>query len=272
MTCEEFEELSGAFALDAVTPTERLAAEEHLATCARCTRLFKEIRGVVSLLPLSVPQVPPPPALKERILATIREEGNTVTGKPIQRIASVQPQQPQQPQQPLRARRPRWNVGILVAAAVLMFCLLGGSLAWSISLNHQVAELQQQVTQLTRHPATSSNVVSYSVKGTKVVQGATGLLYYYPQQHVTVLVMYGLPRPQGVHVYQGWLLHTSGKSITSVTSIGLLNSVNGTASVSFAGNVTGYDAAAVSIEPGPFATPNAPKGSVVALGSLKHAA
>jgi Anti-sigma-K factor rskA/Putative zinc-finger len=264
MTCEEFEELSGAFALDAVTPAEHLAAEEHLATCARCTRLFKEIRGVVSLLPLSVPQIPPPPALKERILATIREESNTATGQPTQRIASVQPQQLQ------RARRPRWNPGILVAAAVLIFCLLGGSLAWSISLNHQVAVLQQQVTQLTTHPPTSSNVVSYSVKGTNVVQGATGLLYYYPQQHVTVLVMYGLPRTQGVHVYQGWLLHTNGKNITSVTSIGLLNTVNGTASVSFAGNVTGYDAAAVSIEPGPFATPNAPKGSVVALGSLKH--
>jgi hypothetical protein len=29
MTCEEFEELSGAYALDAVTPAERLAAEAH---------------------------------------------------------------------------------------------------------------------------------------------------------------------------------------------------------------------------------------------------
>ncbi len=55
MTCGEFEELSGAYALDAVTPAERLAAEAHLATCARCTRLFQETRGVVSLLPLSVP-------------------------------------------------------------------------------------------------------------------------------------------------------------------------------------------------------------------------
>jgi len=62
MTCEEFEELSGAFALDAVTPAERQAAETHLATCVRCTRLFQEMRSVVSLLPLSVPQISPPPS------------------------------------------------------------------------------------------------------------------------------------------------------------------------------------------------------------------
>ncbi len=74
MTCGEFEELSGAYALDAVTPAERLAAEAHLATCARCTRLFQETRGVVSLLPLSVPQIPPPPSLQGRILSVIRDE------------------------------------------------------------------------------------------------------------------------------------------------------------------------------------------------------
>jgi len=264
MTCEEFEELSGAFALDAVTPAEQLEAKEHLATCAKCARLFQEMRGVVSLLPLSVPQIPPPPALQDRIFAAIREESNGIAEQPIRRNTRVRLQQPQ------RAWRPRWNPGTLVAAAALMFCLLGGSLAWNFSLNHQIAVLQQQVTQLTTHPPTSSNVVSYSVKGTNPALGATGLMYYYPQQHVSMLVMYGLPQPKGTHVYQGWLLHTNGKGITSVTSIGLLNIINGTASVSFAGNVSGYDAAAISIEPGPIATPKAPKGSVVALGSLKH--
>ena len=84
MTCEEFEELSGAYALDAVTPAERLAAEAQLATCARCTRLFQETRGVVSLLPLSVPQIPPPPSLQGRILSAIRDESNSITGQPTQ--------------------------------------------------------------------------------------------------------------------------------------------------------------------------------------------
>ena len=269
MTCEEFEDISGAFALDAVTPAERQAAEAHLASCARCTRLFQEMRGVVSLLPLSVPQLTPPPSLQGRILAAIQDESQSAGSQPApaQRISSLQSQFPQHTK-----RRASWNPRTLVAAAVLMLCLLGGSLAWNLSLNHQVAVLQQQIAQLSgNHPAPTT-VVSYEVKGTNPTQGATGRLYYYSKENVTVLVMNGLPQPQGTHVYQGWLLHTNGKNITGVISIGLLNITNGTASVAFPGNVSGYDAAAVSIEPGPVATPKAPKGSVVALGSLKQTA
>lgn len=266
MTCEEFEEIAGAFALDAVTPTEREAAEAHLAGCTRCTHMLQEMRGVVSLLPLSVPQVSPSPALQGRILSAVHEESRSAAGQPAQGIARTQIQSPR------RTRRPRWNPRILVAAAVLMLCLLGGSLAWNISLNNQITTLQQQITRLTAHSTAPANVVSYTVNGTNPSQGATGKLYYYPRQNVTVLVMYGLPQPQGSHVYQGWLLHTKGKNITGTTSIGLLNIVNGKASVSFSGDISGYDATAISMEAGPTATPNAPKGSVVALGSLKHTA
>jgi len=53
MTCEEFEELSGAFALDAVTPAERLAAEEHLATMRKvCSSVPGNTRRGLSLTTL----------------------------------------------------------------------------------------------------------------------------------------------------------------------------------------------------------------------------
>jgi anti-sigma factor RsiW len=50
MTCEEFEELSGAYALEAVTPAEREAAQAHLAGCAACTHRLQELRAVVKRL------------------------------------------------------------------------------------------------------------------------------------------------------------------------------------------------------------------------------
>lgn len=246
MTCEEFEELSGAYVLDAVTPAERQAAEAHLATCVKCTHLLEELRGVVTLLPLSVPQVDPPAALKDRVLAAIRQE-------------SMQANRP-----PARlTRRRSWNPRILVAAAVLMLCLLGGMTAWNVSL-------QQQLANATAHRAAPSSVATYTVKGTSADKGAIGRLFYFAQQNITVLVMHGLPNLQGVHVYQGWLLHLNGSSVTGVTSIGLLNVENGGATLSFPGNITGYDAAAISLEAGPTATPIAPKGSLVALGSLNR--
>jgi len=260
MTCDEFEEISGAYALDAVTSAERHAAEAHLASCVKCTTLLQELRGVVSLLPLSVPQIKPSPTLQERILTAVRQESQ---GNVVERPQPI----------PLRARqrvRPRrWNPRVLVAAAVLMFSLLGGLAAWNVSLHGQVATLQQQLTSATGTHATTTAVTTYTVKGTAQHQNVTGQLLYFAAQNITVLIMHGLPQLQGTHVYQGWLLHLNGKNIIGVTSVGLLNTQNGSATVSFTGNVTGYDAAAISLEAGPAATPQAPRGGVVAMGSLK---
>jgi putative zinc finger protein len=74
MTCDEFEELSGAYALDAVTLAEREAARAHLAGCAECMRLLQELRAVVDLLPYAVTQANPPESLKWRLLEAVRNE------------------------------------------------------------------------------------------------------------------------------------------------------------------------------------------------------
>lgn len=254
MTCSEFDELSGAYALDAITPMERREADAHLATCQRCSQQLAELRSVVDVLPLTVPQMNPPASLQGRVMAAVRQE-------------ATRPSSAAQFRQPPQSRRNRWqNISLrtLAIAAVLMLALLGGLGAWNISLQHQVTSLQEQ--------ATSSSVVTYAVKGSNSAQGSTGELVYFAGQHLTVLIMHGLPQLQGTHVYQGWLLHMQGQKITGVTSIGLLNVTNGTATLSFSGNVSGYDAAAISLEPGPKATPNAPKGPVIALGLLKQSA
>ena len=190
----------------------------------------------------------PSPALKERILAAIRQENRRIRGKPGG-----------------LSKRQRWTQRILVAVAVLMLCLFSGMTAWNISLNHQVTALQEQVTSLSAYPG---NATGYIVRGTSQDKGATGQLMYLSKQKITVLTVSGLPQLQGVHVYQGWLVHLKGTGFTGITSIGLLNVQNGSASLSFSGNVTGYDALIISMEPGPTATPTTPKGDVVALGTL----
>jgi len=243
MTCAEFEELSGVYALDAVTPTERQAAADHLANCAQCRGLFQELKGAVELLPYTVPRVEPRAEVWEQIASAL------------------------QPAQPKRRRNRRWwTPRLLAVAAVLMFSLLSGMAAWNFCLTQQVASLQQQLAHAPAQQFAISGVPNNQVKG----QDIRGELIYLPQQHLTVLILHGLPQVQGLQVYQGWLLHLIGKKITGVTSIGLLNLVQDTASLSLSGDVTGYDAVAVSLEPGPMATPGAPKGSIVAFGALKQ--
>lgn len=250
MNCKEFEELSGAFALEAVTPQERQEAEAHLAECLRCTKLYHELRAVVELLPLSVPQINPSVSLEERLFTAIREEGRTGADRSGTSTGQGR-QQRQAGRRP--ARRQRLAMPLVAAAAVLFFVLSGLLSAWNLSLQHQLAAAQQFAPQIV------------AVQGSGADQGASGELVYYPQQGITVLIVHNLPQLQGSRVYQGWLLR--GKQ---PTSIGLLNVQDGTASITFQGNASaqGYDATAVSVEPGPTATQGSPKGQIVAVGVI----
>ena len=256
MTCEEFEELSGAYALGAVTPAELESARAHLAGCAKCTRHLQELRAVVDLLPYSVTQVDPPQSLKGRILEAVRRENrNTPTeSTPIN-------------------RRPRWRWGtqLLAVATVLLLLLFGGMIGWNVSLQQQNNSLEHQVTSLQQRSSSLEEQVtilehqvalSYAIQGNS---GATGKLIYLPGQNITLLVIEGLPQLKGTQVYQGWLIHSN-----QPRSIGLLSMENGIASVMYPGNISGYQLAAVSREPGPAASKNAPAGPVVAEGELKH--
>ncbi len=125
-------------------------------------------------------------------------------------------------------------------------------MAWNISLQQQIASLSH-----------NQSYVSYAIKGTAANPGVTGQLLYIPAKNISILTIQGLPQAQGNHVYQGWLLH--GKQ---PISIGVLNIHDGVASESFQGNVQGYDGTAVSLEPGPGASKDAPRGQIVAMGKL----
>ena len=245
MNCQEFEELLGAYALEALSEDERRAADAHLAVCPKCRHTVQQLQTIVDVFPLSVPAMDPPPRLKAQIIARIQAD------KASQESALLE-------QGELLSRRrrqsPRWSVSLLAATIMLLVLLLGGMFAWNLVLHQQVSQLA------TRVPAP----MTYTIHGAGETTTATGQIIYYPQQHITVLVLHGLPQLTHTQVYQGWLLQ--GKQPTSV---GLFNVQNGVATLDFQGDLTGYDAAAVSLENGPMASSNAPKGPVVDIGSLK---
>ena len=286
MTCKEFEELSGAFVLGAVTAEEREAAKLHIVQCVACARLYQELRSVVALLPLSVPEVDPPATLEARVLTAIRREAE-VTAQTTQAIPAVNLQHNRN--QRVR-KKPSWTTRLLAVAAVLLLTLLGGMSLLTYSFEHQAAISGQQAITIGQQLAnaelqltntrlqltnTEQQLASVSphqlatITGTSVLKRATGDLLYLPQQNITLLVMHGLPQLAGTHVYQGWLLVIQGKQITSIKSVGLLTMQGDTATVSFPGNVTTYNTAAISREPGPAPSLKAPAGPVVALGPLK---
>ncbi len=246
MDCHEFEELASAYVLGAVTPEEHEAAARHLAGCSNCQHLLRELQSVTDLLPLAVPEVEPPPHMKTRVLAAIRADSPPLPA-----------QQRSVRQEPRRSWWNFWETRLVLTCALLFAFLFGGVTLWNISL-------QQQLTQIA---AASSPTMITTIHGTTAAADASGEVLYFPRLHMTTLVMHNLPPLAGSQVYQGWVIANGHPK-----SIGLLN-INirdGTAALNVSGDVNSYQVVAISKEPGPQASQEAPKGQIVATGSVNR--
>src|SRR5207248_6176930 len=67
-------DLLAAYVLSAVTPDEAALVQQHLAGCASCQRLERELRAVASVLPELAGDLTPPPTLKARVMAAAAAE------------------------------------------------------------------------------------------------------------------------------------------------------------------------------------------------------
>lgn len=77
--CREWRELLGPHVLGQLPEEERAALEAHLEGCPECRAELGSLSGIARLLPLADPErlgaaPQPPPALGDRIAATIRSE------------------------------------------------------------------------------------------------------------------------------------------------------------------------------------------------------
>ncbi|MGN6132708.1 MAG: RskA family anti-sigma factor, partial [Nocardioidaceae bacterium] len=92
--------LSGAYAIDALSPEEAEEFRTHLSACQVCRDEVRELREAAAKMGASE-ALGPPPALRARVLEA----------------ASRQPQQPPRVRS-LAERRRRWQPRLRVAAAV----------------------------------------------------------------------------------------------------------------------------------------------------------
>ena len=63
-----------AYSLEALDPREAAAVEAHAPSCARCSRELEALAPAVAVLGESVEQLEPPPELRERVLAIVRDD------------------------------------------------------------------------------------------------------------------------------------------------------------------------------------------------------
>ena len=108
----EIHALSGAYAVDAVNPTERKLFEQHLAHCPDCQAEVASLREAASLLPETT-AVAPPPALRDKLLSEISAV------RPLPPLTDDTPAQPAPTVTSLDSRRRRLRPMLAAAAAVV---------------------------------------------------------------------------------------------------------------------------------------------------------
>ncbi|OPY84664.1 MAG: hypothetical protein A4E72_02123 [Syntrophus sp. PtaU1.Bin208] len=73
MNCRDIEKLLPAYLEDLLPPEERRNVQEHLAACQRCCKSLADLQQMETVLS-DLEAVSPPPWMKQRIMARVREE------------------------------------------------------------------------------------------------------------------------------------------------------------------------------------------------------
>lgn len=137
-----WEDVAGAYVLNAMPASEREAFEAHLATCAVCQEEVDELRPAAAALPMASPPMQPPTALKDRIMAEVEREAA---------LLGAAGAGADKPERVRRERRGRswlsgWRLApvaaALLIAGVLAGAVLGGPDSATYDFEGQSAQLE----------------------------------------------------------------------------------------------------------------------------------
>jgi len=217
VNCEEFEELSGAYAIGALPDDERLDADGHLASCEKHPEVA-ELFAVANSLALAAPEMEPPVRLKARLMEAIAES------EPVQQRSA-----------PIRT--PRRSLGEIISGwfrnarlgyglAAAMTVLVVGLLAWNVSLQSEDDSGSTFVIQMTGQIG--------------------GEVVYEADQKVVFMKLQGVDQLPPDKVYEVW-----GLDDGRATALGVVAPTNGEVKAAMEFDADTYDAIAVTIEQAP---------------------
>ncbi|WP_019854036.1 anti-sigma factor [Actinopolyspora mortivallis] len=238
MSTTEMSTLTGAYALDALTGTERARFERHLAVCEDCTREVRELRETVARLGTDA-AASPPEGLKERVLeevARTRQRPPRTGGRGGRGAPSFLPPHP-------------WTTRLAVAAAVVGIVLAGvfGGVAWHTQ--RQLAEVTRQDERIDRVETATRVMRLLSAPDARVVRSSEGknraAVVVSEQRGGVAFLGSDMAEPPPNRVYQLWFLD-EGRPV----SAGVFEPAAGMAESSVVSQPPeGADHMAVTVEP-----------------------
>lgn len=259
MDPQQIEELLPFYALDALSEEERELVEEYLAGHPEARQQIEGVSKAVEALPLSVARVEPSPRIKEALMRRITSDAEARLSK-----------QRQSPRRLTGFENLFRNLGF--AAAVVAFL-------WAVLVSVQVSQLRHQISSLNEAlvaqsesieqlnaklpQTTPSNVITVSLKGTKVEPQAQGQLIANPASQSAVLVVTGLPPLEPGKTYQVWLI------ANAPVSAGLLTvdaSGQGVLIITSKESIGSFKSLGISVEPK--GGSQHPTGDIVVLSDI----
>ena len=224
MTHEDYKELLAANALTALDAEDARALNTHLESCADCRSEMNDWQEAAALLALDLNPVQPSPEVRERILASVRAEGeagNSANDR-VAQIASAGESKI------LAFERPPRNIwtslgalGAMAAALAFVALIISLIVLWQQNratqkeLARLSTETRQAKAQLDHERAvlellTSPDAHMAKLSGTNAAPGAQAMLAYDKNGHA-MLMARGLPAaPKGM-AYQLWYIKDNKK-------------------------------------------------------------
>lgn len=180
--------LSGAYSINALDEVEGELFEDHLATCPECQAEVDSFRETAVLM-AETTSVPPPPALRDRLLADI------ATVRPLPPVVTS-----------IHSRRRR-RFPALVAAAAAVAVIGGGAVVVSSWNNDETSQQQVSATQQVIR-ASDAKKVELSLD-----DGADATLVRSASMGKAVLITKDMPAAPTGKVYQMWLQNDAGAMV-----------------------------------------------------------
>jgi anti-sigma factor RsiW len=222
---------AAAYLLGALPDAERREFERHLAGCAHCREDVASLRFVADALPLAVPPVPPPAALRDRLMETVRAEAEVLSA------AGAGADRPATPPAPARRRFALPLGRPLAIAGAAVSLLLGLALGFGIgAATDDEPARTQTVVQVRTVQATVTPAAA--PRGSAVIVVRNG---------VATLRVTGLPVPPQGKIYEVWLLRR-GAAAPSPTDALFSVSTRGSGRVALP-SVFGVEQVLVTAEP-----------------------
>jgi len=161
-THDAMRELTGLYALGALDAAERREFESHLMSCSACAAEVRALGGVAGALPYALPQVDPPPALRDRILGTA-----------VSTRIRPEPRQSAELRQPVD-RPAAFGAGWLAAAALLVVAV--GLGAYAVSLRERLSGIEGRLAEALARLNQSEQQVAVAVRSVEAAEARLTLL------------------------------------------------------------------------------------------------